>query len=134
VIIQLGDVSVDAYFREIESIVTLLNDLGSPMSNDDVAIHRLSEKFAQVMGIIAHRVPFPDLATMRSMVITEEMRLNWKSQSSVSNTSSSAHMALLAENSTSRSQDVRSSRDARPNSRPFEPQMCGNFSRDFYRR
>nr|GEY99791.1 hypothetical protein [Tanacetum cinerariifolium] len=59
------------------------------------------------MEIIAHRVPFPDLATMRSMVIIEEMRLNWKSQSLVSNTSSSAPMALLAENSTSRSQDIK---------------------------
>ncbi|GJY82913.1 UDP-glycosyltransferase 76H1-like protein [Tanacetum coccineum] len=36
VIIQLGDLSVDAYFRKIESIVTLFNDLGSPMSDDDV--------------------------------------------------------------------------------------------------
>ncbi|GJT96783.1 hypothetical protein Tco_1092301 [Tanacetum coccineum] len=32
-VIQMGDLSVVAYFRKIESIVTLLNDLGSPMSD-----------------------------------------------------------------------------------------------------
>ncbi|GJR79247.1 ribonuclease H-like domain-containing protein [Tanacetum coccineum] len=88
-VIQRGELSVDAYFHKIESIVTLLNDLGSPISDDDVvtyAMHGLSDKFAQIAGIIAHQEPFPDLETMRSMVTTEEMRLNTKSQNSISNT------------------------------------------------
>ena len=56
----------------------LLNALGSPLSNDDVityAINGLSDKFAHVVGRIAHHDPFPDLATIRSMVTTEEIRL-----------------------------------------------------------
>lgn len=79
--IQLGYLSVDAYFQKIESIVTLQNALGSPLSNDDVvtyAIYGLSDKFAYVAGIIAHRDPFPDLSTIRSIVTTEEMCLNTK--------------------------------------------------------
>ncbi|GJW08838.1 ribonuclease H-like domain-containing protein [Tanacetum coccineum] len=90
--------------HKIESIVTLLNDLGSPISDEDVVtyvMHGLSDKFAHIAGIIAHREPFPDLETMRSMVTTEEMRLNTKSQNSISNTTSSA------------------------------PQVCRNFTRGF---
>jgi hypothetical protein len=47
------------------NIVTLLNALGSPLSNDDVvtyAINGLSDKFVHVVGIIAHHDPFPDLS------------------------------------------------------------------------
>lgn len=66
-------------FRKTESIVTLLNDLGTPMYNDDIvkyALSGLSEKYSHVAGIIAHRDPFPDLETMCSMVITMEIRIN----------------------------------------------------------
>ncbi|GJX93208.1 hypothetical protein Tco_0347794 [Tanacetum coccineum] len=76
-----------------ESIVTLLNDFGLLMSDDDIvtyALHGLSDKFAHVAGIIAHWVPFPGLDEMRSMVTTEEMRLNAKSQTSTLNTTWSA--------------------------------------------
>ncbi|GJU42640.1 hybrid signal transduction histidine kinase M [Tanacetum coccineum] len=113
-VIQMGDLSVNAYFSKTESIVTLLNDLGSPMSDDDVvsyAIHGLSDKFANVATIISHRVPFPDLDTMRSMVTTEDMRHNSKSQTFSANTTSSAPQVLIAETNASRGQDMRSSRD-----------------------
>ncbi|GJX93207.1 hypothetical protein Tco_0347793 [Tanacetum coccineum] len=101
-----------------ESIVTLLNDFGLLMSDDDIvtyALHGLSDKFAHVAGIIAHRVPFPDLDEMRSMVTTEEMRLNAKYQTSTLNTTWSAPTVLMVETS-SRGQDVRGSRDSRTNS------------------
>ncbi|GJY00006.1 hybrid signal transduction histidine kinase M [Tanacetum coccineum] len=54
--IQMGDQTADEYFSNIDSIVTLLNDL-------------------------AHKEPFPDLSTVRSMVSTEEMRIRNKSHS-----------------------------------------------------
>jgi hypothetical protein len=66
----MGDLTVDVYFRKIESIVTLLNDLGSTMTDDDVvtyAINGLSEKYANLATIIVHKDPFPDLDTMRLM-------------------------------------------------------------------
>ncbi|GJW37323.1 hybrid signal transduction histidine kinase M [Tanacetum coccineum] len=133
-VIKMGDLSVDEYFHKIESIVTLLNDLGSPMSDDDVAsyaMYGLSDKFAHVAGIIAHRDPFPDLDTMRSMVTTEEMRLNSMSHNPTSNTTSSAPTVLVAETHNNRSQESRSSRDTRFKSREYDPQICRNFSRGF---
>ncbi|GJX57718.1 hybrid signal transduction histidine kinase M [Tanacetum coccineum] len=53
--IQMGDQTADEYFSNIDSIVTLLNDLGSDVSQDDVvtyAINGLSDKYgclAQIM-------------------------------------------------------------------------------------
>ncbi|GJU84384.1 hybrid signal transduction histidine kinase M [Tanacetum coccineum] len=135
-VIQMGDFTADAYFRKIESIVTLLNDLGSSMTDDDVvtyAINGLSEKYAQLATIIAHKDPFPDLDTMRSMVITEEMRLNSRSQPVSINTSSTTPQVLLTEtpqaNHANRNQDSRTSRDTRTNT----PQVCRNFSCGFCR-
>ncbi|GKC48426.1 hypothetical protein Tco_1066148 [Tanacetum coccineum] len=34
--LKLGDLIIDAYFRKIESISTIVTSLGSPISNDDV--------------------------------------------------------------------------------------------------
>lgn len=53
--IQLGDLTIDAYFRKIESITTLLTNLRSPMINDDVvtyALNGLSDKYDHVAGVI----------------------------------------------------------------------------------
>ncbi|GJS30283.1 hypothetical protein Tco_0490903 [Tanacetum coccineum] len=80
-VIHLRDKTVDAYFQKIESIVTLLNALGSPLRNDDVvtyAINGLNDKFARMAGIITHSDPFPDLGTVQSIVTTEEMQINSK--------------------------------------------------------
>ena len=115
-VIQMGDLTADAYFRKIESIVTLLNDLGSSMSDDDIvtyAINGLSDKFANLATIIAHKDPFPNLDTMRSMVQTEEMRLNSKPQPLSTNTNSSAPQVLLAETPTARGHATHTSRDTR---------------------
>ncbi|GKF13166.1 hybrid signal transduction histidine kinase M, partial [Tanacetum coccineum] len=82
-VIQMGDQTADEYFSKIEAILTLLTDLGSDMSDDDVvtyAINGLSDKYGSLAQIIAHKDPFPDLATVRSMVATEELRLrSWSS-------------------------------------------------------
>lgn len=112
-VIQIVDRTVDTYFQKIESNAALLNALGSPLSNDDIVTHAtngLSDKFAHVVGIIAHRNPFPDLATVRPMVKTEEMRLNAKKQVLPSDTTSSAPTVLLAENSNSRDNHSRHTR------------------------
>ncbi|GJX98837.1 hypothetical protein Tco_0355856, partial [Tanacetum coccineum] len=99
--------------RTIALKVILLNDFGSPMSDDDVvtyAIHGLSDKFTHVATIIAHWVPFLDLDTMQSMVTTEEMRLKSKPQTLYANTTSSTPQFLVAETNASRGQDSRVSR------------------------
>ncbi|GJW26721.1 hypothetical protein Tco_0040532 [Tanacetum coccineum] len=81
--LKLGDLSIDAYFRKIESIATILRSLISPITNDDVE-------------------PFPDLKTARSMLTTEEMRLKSKPQALPVDSSSSSPMILLAESSNNR--------------------------------
>ncbi|GJR15020.1 ribonuclease H-like domain-containing protein [Tanacetum coccineum] len=108
-VIQMGDLSVNAYFHKIESIVTLLNDIGSSMTDDDIVTYAIND-------------PFPDLETMRSMVTTEEMRLNSKSSSLSTNTTSSAPRILLTEINNSRGQDSHNNRDSRNNTRNFKQQ------------
>ncbi|GKB61103.1 ribonuclease H-like domain-containing protein [Tanacetum coccineum] len=63
---KLGDLSIDAYFRKIKSIATILSSTGSPISNDDVvniALDGLPDKYHHVSDIIIHWDPFPDLKT-----------------------------------------------------------------------
>ncbi|GKD82239.1 hypothetical protein Tco_1349078, partial [Tanacetum coccineum] len=58
--IKLGDQTVDAYFRKIESITDVLTNLGSSFSNDDVvtySLHGLSDKYDQVAGIMRGSLP-----------------------------------------------------------------------------
>ncbi|GJT27969.1 hypothetical protein Tco_0908244, partial [Tanacetum coccineum] len=98
-VIQMGDDTPDAYFSKIDSIITLLTDLGSTMDDDDIvtyAINGLSEKYGSLAQIIAHKYPFPDLATVRTMVTTEEMRLRSKQPILSTSTTSSSPQVLLA--------------------------------------
>ncbi|GKF47472.1 hypothetical protein Tco_0137274 [Tanacetum coccineum] len=58
-VIQMGDDTPDAYFSKIDSIITLLTDLGLTMDDDDIityAINGLSEKY----GRLAHKDPYKD--------------------------------------------------------------------------
>ncbi|GJT57003.1 reverse transcriptase domain-containing protein [Tanacetum coccineum] len=91
--IQMGDQTADEYFSNIDSIVTLLNDLGSDVSQDDVvtyAINGLSDKYGSLAQIIAHKEPFPDLFIVRLMVSTEEMRIRNKFSLPMSSTRSNS--------------------------------------------
>ncbi|GJS48897.1 ribonuclease H-like domain-containing protein [Tanacetum coccineum] len=111
--IQMGDQTADEYFSNIDSIVTLLNDLGSDVSQDDVvtyAINGLSDKYGSLAQIIAHKEPFPDLSTVRSMVSTEEIRIRNKSHSLSVSTNSSAPQVQLTE-TPHRVQDTRTNKE-----------------------
>ncbi|GJU31554.1 hypothetical protein Tco_1175143 [Tanacetum coccineum] len=106
----MGDQAADEYFSNIDSIVTLLNDLGSDVSQDDVvtnAINGLSDKYGSLALIIAHKEPFPNLSTVRSMVSTEEMRIRNKYPLLSVSTNSSASQVLYIHDS-SRSASTRS--------------------------
>ncbi|GJT01063.1 DNA-directed DNA polymerase [Tanacetum coccineum] len=97
--LKLGDLSIDAYFRNIESIATILTSLGSPISNDDVvtiALEGLPDKYDNVSDIIVHQEPFPDLKTVHSILTTEEMRLKSRDQVTPIDSTSSSPMVLLA--------------------------------------
>ncbi|GJU01627.1 hybrid signal transduction histidine kinase M [Tanacetum coccineum] len=108
---KLGDMTVDAYFRKIKSISTILTILGSPMSNDNIvtyALKGLSEKIDHV---------------------AEEMRLKAKSQASVVDSSSSSPMVLLAHSSNNNRRG--NGRDNRTIQRSFELPECFNFAKGF---
>nr|GEU92116.1 ribonuclease H-like domain-containing protein [Tanacetum cinerariifolium] len=77
--LKLGDLSIDGYFQKIESIVSVLNGLGSPLSNDDVvtfALEGLPFTYETISTVIVSQEHFPDLKTVRSLLTTHEMRLN----------------------------------------------------------
>nr|GFC55278.1 hybrid signal transduction histidine kinase M [Tanacetum cinerariifolium] len=93
------DLTIDAYFCKIESTVTVLTSLGSPMNSDDVVtfpLEGLPAKYENVSTIIVHREPFSDLKTVRSMLTTKEMRLKSHEQDTLIDASSSSPMVLLA--------------------------------------
>nr|GEX24642.1 ribonuclease H-like domain-containing protein [Tanacetum cinerariifolium] len=136
--LHMGDQSADEYFSKIDSLVTLLSDLGSDVSEDDVvtyAINGLSNKYGSLAQIIAHKDPFPDLATMRSMISTEEMRLRSKSLIQPTNMTASAPQVLLAtsniphggDNRNTRNRDNRNTRN-RDNRKPnTSTEVCRNL-------
>ncbi|GJY78838.1 hybrid signal transduction histidine kinase M [Tanacetum coccineum] len=103
--LKLCDLSIDAYFRKIEFIATILTSLRSYSSNDDmvtIALKGLPDKYDNVSGIIAHREPFSDLKTVHSMLTIEEMKLKSRAQATSIDSSSSSPMVLLtnSDNST----------------------------------
>ncbi|PWA90485.1 hypothetical protein CTI12_AA100140 [Artemisia annua] len=67
--LDIGDLTVDAYFRKIDSLATRLDNLGSNITEDDLVtytINDLSDKYDQVAHVILNRDPFLDLETVRS--------------------------------------------------------------------
>ncbi|GJY37592.1 ribonuclease H-like domain-containing protein [Tanacetum coccineum] len=65
--IQLGTLSMEAYFQKIESLVTTLTSLDCVVNDEDVvhyAITRLPEKYNQVCGYMHYQTTFPDLKTV----------------------------------------------------------------------
>nr|GEZ08154.1 ribonuclease H-like domain-containing protein [Tanacetum cinerariifolium] len=79
--------------------MTILASLNSPVSDDDVVhyvIDGLSEMYNQVFGYIHYQGTFSDFKTVRSLLITEEMRLKSKPLASPVDSSSSS-MVLLSE-------------------------------------
>ncbi|GJU70269.1 hybrid signal transduction histidine kinase M [Tanacetum coccineum] len=98
----MGDLSIDAYFYKIESIANVLKGLGSPMSDEDIVnidLEGLPTKYDNVYGINIHRVPFPDLKMVCSMLSTEEMRLKSRAHDMFVDSTSSSLMVLLANSS-----------------------------------
>nr|GEY65167.1 ribonuclease H-like domain-containing protein [Tanacetum cinerariifolium] len=94
--VKLGDLSMEAYFQKIESVMTILSSLDSPVSDEDVVHYvndGLPEKYNQVCGYMHYKDTFPDFKTARSLLITEEMRLKSKSPASPVDSSSTSPMS-----------------------------------------
>ncbi|GKC34157.1 hybrid signal transduction histidine kinase M, partial [Tanacetum coccineum] len=88
------------------------------------AINGLSDKYGCLAQIIAHKEPFPDLSTVRSMVSTEVMRIRNKSHSLSVSTNSSAPQVLLTEKPR-HVQDTRTNKERDNN----KTEVCRNFGR-----
>nr|GEZ43995.1 hybrid signal transduction histidine kinase M [Tanacetum cinerariifolium] len=121
--LNLGDLSMDAYFRKVESLTTILTSLESPVNSEDVvtfALEGVPDKYKNVCGIITHQEPFSYLRTARSMLTTEEMRLKPKSQSLPVDSSSSSPMVLVTQSGNNRCSSTPQVETLRP---------CYNFTR-----
>ncbi|GKE52889.1 ribonuclease H-like domain-containing protein, partial [Tanacetum coccineum] len=108
--IKLGDQSMESYFQKIDSIVNILTSLDSRVNDEDVvhyALEGLPDKYNQVFGYMHWKDTFPDLKTVRSLLIAEEMRL--KSRAHALPVDSSSPMVLVAETGNNR--------------RPYTPQI-----------
>nr|GEV21255.1 hybrid signal transduction histidine kinase M [Tanacetum cinerariifolium] len=102
--LKLGDLSIDWYFQKIESIVLVLNGLGSPLSNDDVvtfALEGLPSTYETISTVIVSQEPFLDIKTVRSLLTTHEMRLKSRVQNPLVDATSASPMVLLAKSKTS---------------------------------
>nr|GEX22535.1 reverse transcriptase domain-containing protein [Tanacetum cinerariifolium] len=120
--ITLGDLSMEAYFRKIDSIMTILASHDSPVNDEDVvhyALAGLSSRYNQVCGYMHYHDKFPNLKTTCSLLITAEMRL--KTMYIALPADPSSLMALVADSGNSR----RSS--SMPHVKPWKP--CFNYAK-----
>nr|GEX41450.1 hybrid signal transduction histidine kinase M [Tanacetum cinerariifolium] len=114
--IKHGTLSIEAYFQKIDSLVIILTSLGSIVNDEDVvhyAVEGLPEKYNQVCGYMHYQDTFPDLKKVRSLLITEEMRLKSKDDALLMD--SSSPMDLMTESGNPR----RSS--STPQVKPWKP-------------
>lgn len=99
--LKLGDLTIDAYFQKIKSIASVLNSIGSPLSNDDIvtfALEGLPNTYDVISTYIISREPFPDLNTVRSLLTTQEMCMKSKVPDPLMAATSASPMVLLANN------------------------------------
>ncbi|XP_071727210.1 uncharacterized protein [Rutidosis leptorrhynchoides] len=103
--LDIGNQTVEAYFRKLASLSSLLRNLGSTIEEDDLvtyAVNGLNDKFPHAVHIILHSNPFPSLETVRSMITLEEMRSNRSTHTSIdTNSTPSSPTVLLAGNTRS---------------------------------
>ncbi|GJX49056.1 ribonuclease H-like domain-containing protein, partial [Tanacetum coccineum] len=95
--VKLGDQTMESYFQKIDSIVTILTSLGSHVNEEDIVhyvIDGLPPTYHNVCDYMHWKYTFPNLKVVRSLLLTEEMRL--KSTMLASPMDSLTPMVLLA--------------------------------------
>nr|GEX27852.1 ribonuclease H-like domain-containing protein [Tanacetum cinerariifolium] len=100
---KLGDQSMESYFQKIDSIVNILASLDARVNDEDVihyVLKGLSDTYNHVCGYMHWKDTFLYLKTVRSLLITEEMRL--KSRTSTLVADSSSLMVLVAKSGNTR--------------------------------
>ncbi|GKC00391.1 hypothetical protein Tco_0986527, partial [Tanacetum coccineum] len=92
-----------SYFQKINSIVNILISLDARVNDEDMVHHALEglpDTYNQVCGYMHWKDTFPNLKTVRSLLITEETRL--KSRALGLPVESSSPMVLVAESGNNR--------------------------------
>ncbi|XP_071709322.1 uncharacterized protein [Rutidosis leptorrhynchoides] len=121
--LNIFDMTTEAYFRKIDTISSMLTNLGSTIKDEELvtyAINGLNDRFPYATHIILHRSPFSDLTTVRSMITLEDMQLQRKNHNiNESQGTSSSPTVLIAQ--ANHSNPTRYSNNA--------PEVCRNFSR-----
>ncbi|GKB01686.1 ribonuclease H-like domain-containing protein [Tanacetum coccineum] len=114
---------MEAYFNKIESLVTILTSLDSKVNEEDVvhySIAGLPVKYNQVCGYMHYQQPFPNFKTVRSLLLTEEMRLKSTTLATTEDSSSSSPTVLLTQSGNNR-------RSSNPQVKSWKP--CFNFAK-----
>nr|GFA26490.1 ribonuclease H-like domain-containing protein [Tanacetum cinerariifolium] len=94
---------MESYFQKIDSIVNILASLDARVNDEDVihyVLKGLSDTYNHVCGYMHWKDTFLYLKTVRSLLITEEMRL--KSRTSTLVADSSSLMVLVAKSGNTR--------------------------------
>ncbi|XP_071714044.1 uncharacterized protein [Rutidosis leptorrhynchoides] len=106
----MGDLTVEQYFRKVDSIAAMLTNLGSTIASDELvtyAINGLNDRYPHATHIILHNKEFPDLDTVRSMITLEEMQLKRKTGMTETHGAPSAPTALITQNPPPQTTSVR---------------------------
>ncbi|XP_071700063.1 uncharacterized protein [Rutidosis leptorrhynchoides] len=123
--LNMGDLSVEEYFRKIDHMATQIRNLGGKVEDSDLvmfAINGLPDKYAHASHIIIHSDPFPTLDKVRSMLTMEEITLNRKNRSITEAPLNASHPSALVAQATRHS-----------NQPPRTTEVCRNFSKGFCR-
>ncbi|XP_071686916.1 uncharacterized protein [Rutidosis leptorrhynchoides] len=121
--LTIGELTAEAYFRKIDSIASLLDNLGSHIEDDELvtyAINGLNDRFPHATHIILHSKPFPDFDTVRSMIMLEEMQFQRKTRSSHEMQGNPSAPTVLVAQAVS---------SPPPRNQSNAPQVCRNFNR-----
>ncbi|GKC70112.1 hybrid signal transduction histidine kinase M [Tanacetum coccineum] len=110
-VIQMGDDTPDAYFSKIDSIITLLTDLGSTMDDDDIVTYAIN-------GLKFH---------LKTLFFCP-----WSKQPILSTSTTSSSPQVLLATSQPRIQDNRNNRD-RDARNENKTEICRNFGRGYCR-
>ncbi|XP_071699507.1 uncharacterized protein [Rutidosis leptorrhynchoides] len=123
--LDIGNQSIEEYFRQIDKFVALLKNLGSTVEDRDLvmyAVNGLNGNYHHASYIIIHRHTFPDFDTVRSMILMEEMNDNRLSKQTFDTQSnSSSPSALIAQTTPSHTNNS------------SQPEICHNFSKGYCR-
>ncbi|XP_071693058.1 uncharacterized protein [Rutidosis leptorrhynchoides] len=121
--LTIGDLFADTYFRKIDSIASMLDNLGSKVKDKELvtyAIISLNDRYPHATHIILHSKDFSDLNTVRSMITLDEMQIQRKNRGVTDSQGTPSAPNVLVAQATPQPPSCSSN---------AKPQICRNFTR-----